>query len=99
MIVQVPAIDPGKTVIVTTTPVQVVESSNITITKRKTDSGIVEDEHVSETKETMEGVSLVVRHQERDVATWTTPGSNEKLALFQTSLRKQQRLPRKAKEQ
>jgi hypothetical protein len=96
--IELPAINPGKTVVVTTTPVQVVESSNITITTRKTDSGIVEDQHVSETKETMEGVSLVVQHQDREVAAWTTPGSDEKLVLFQTSLRRAQRLAREGKE-
>jgi hypothetical protein len=96
--IDLPAIDPGKTVVVTTTPVQVVESSNITITKRKTDAGIIEDEHVSETKETMEGVSLVVRHQERDVATWTTPGSDDKLGIFQNSLRRAERMAREGKE-
>ena len=96
--IELPAIDPGKTVVVTTTPVQVVESSNITITKRKTDLGIVEDEHVTETKETIEGISLVVHHQDREVATWTTPGSGEKLAIFQSSLRQAQRMAQEGKE-
>jgi hypothetical protein len=46
----------------------------------------------------MEGVSLVVQHQDREVAAWTTPGSDEKLVLFQTSLRRAQRLAKEEKE-
>lgn len=86
--VELPAIDPGKTVTVTTRPVNLVEASDITITKRKTQMGIIEDQHVRETKEAIEGISFVIHHQEREVAMWTTPGSDEKLAAFQTSLRR-----------
>ena len=92
--VELPAIDPGKTVTVTTKPVNLVEASDITITRRKTQMGIIEDQHVRETKETIEGISFVIHHQGQEVATWTTPGSDEKLAAFQTSLRRAEKKAR-----
>jgi hypothetical protein len=82
---ELPAIDPGKSVDLTTPIVQLVETSSVTSNRNE---GFTE-EHISKSKDTISGISLIVQYREREVAAWTTPGSDKKLILFRNWLRDQ----------
>jgi hypothetical protein len=84
-VIGLPAIEAGKSVEVTTPSVVLIESKSTTFTEVDPQTGIGFSRS-STKKQTLVGLSFVVNHRDREVATWTTPGTDAKLVIFKTWL-------------
>ncbi len=82
-----PVIDPGKSVDLETPTVKLVDTSSFHV--ESAGEGYTET-YASKSKETIKGISLIVQYREREVATWTTSGTAKQLVRFQDYLRKEE---------
>jgi hypothetical protein len=82
---ELPVIDPGKSVDLTTPLVELVKTSSVTANSLTKGT----EQQIFKSKDTINGISLIVHYREREVSAWTTPGSDKKLILFRNWLRDQ----------
>lgn len=84
--IDLPGIEVGESVEVKTPSLVLIESKTQRFTEVNPQTGIGFSQ-TSTKKQTLVGLSFVVNHRDREVAAWTTPGTDAKLAILRTWLR------------